>query len=72
MLRSARDKACAKLRQHAEVEAKVGQFKAKGILPGNSGTHGVGHLTVAELLQKLKHRDQSQPPQRESRLIPGG
>ena len=70
MLRSACDKACAELRQHAEVEARVGQLEAKGILPINPGTHGVGCLTVAELLEELKHRDQSQPPRRESRLTP--
>ncbi len=72
MLRSAHHEACAKLRQHAEVEARVGQLKAKGILPIDPGAHGVGRLTVAELLEKLKHRDQSQPPRRESRLAPRG
>lgn len=70
MLRPSRDEACAELRQHAEVEARVGQLKPKRILPVYAGAYGVGSLPVAEMLQELKHRGQGQPPRCKARLTP--
>lgn len=72
MLRPACDQAGAELGQHAEVETGVGQLEAEGIFPVNARTHGVGSLTVAEVLEKLKHRHQRQPPRRKAGLPPLG
>ncbi len=72
MLSPARDEAGAELRQHAEVEPRVGQLQLQGIFPVDPAANGVGGLTVAELLEELEHRDQRQAPRRKARLSPGG
>jgi hypothetical protein len=54
------------------VEPRVGQLKPKRILPVDPGTHGIGGLAVAQLLEELEHRDQRQPPRRQTRLAAGG
>ena len=63
--------ALAKLTQHREVEAFVGQFQAEGIFPVNAGAHRIGSLTVREVLGELHDADQCQPPGGISRLTVG-
>ena len=72
MLRLARDKAGAELRQHAEVETRVGQCEPQRILPVNPAAHRIGGLPVTEMLQKLKDRDQRQTPWRKPGLTSDG
>jgi hypothetical protein len=66
MLRLACNKAGAELGQHAEMEARIGQLKPQRILPVNPAAHRIGGLPVTEVLQKLKHCDQSQTPWRKA------
>jgi hypothetical protein len=71
VLRLPGDEARAELGQHAEVEPRVGELKPECILPIDPGTHGIGRLPVAEMLEELEHRDQRQPPRRQARLTSG-
>jgi hypothetical protein len=71
-LRPSRDEAAAELGEHAEVEAGVGQLEPERVLPVDAGTHGVGGLPVAQVLEELENGDQGQPPRREAGLAPGG
>ena len=68
MLRVADHQPRPELGQHAEMEAGVGQLEPERVLPVNPGAHRVGRLPVAEVLKKLKDRDQGQPPWGERRL----
>jgi hypothetical protein len=54
------------------VEPRVGQLEPERVLPVDAGPHGVGRLTVAELLEELEHRHQGQPPRREAGLALAG
>ena len=38
----------AELREHGEVEARVGQFETQGILPVYAGTDGFCRLPIGE------------------------
>jgi hypothetical protein len=54
------------------VEAGVGQLEPERVLPVDAGTHGVGGLPIAQVLEELENGDQGQPPRREAGLAPGG
>jgi len=56
------EEAAAKLTQDGTIEAGVGEFQAEGLLPVDTGTNGLGRLTVGEFLHKLQDRDQGEPP----------
>jgi hypothetical protein len=71
MLRLAGDKAGPELGERAEVEPGISQFEPQRILPVDPGAHSVGGLPVAEVLEKLEDRDQSQSPWRKGGLPPG-
>src|SRR4051794_33732088 len=72
MLRPSGDQTGTELGQHAEVEARIGQFEAERVFPVNAAAHGISSLPVTEVFQELKRRDQSQPPWREAGLASGG
>src|SRR5947209_3905191 len=58
----------AELRQHTEMEVGIRQLEPERIVPVNAGTHGIGGLTVTQMLEKLENSHQSQPPWRKSGL----
>jgi hypothetical protein len=62
VLRPARYQARPELRQHAEVEARIGKLEPEGILPVDPRSHGISGLAIAEVLQELKDRHQRQTP----------
>ena len=70
VLRLAGDKAGAELGQHAEVEPGIGELKPECVLPVDPGTHGVGGLPIAEMLEELEDRDQGQAPRCQGGLAP--
>ena len=72
VLRLPGDEARAELGQHAEVEPRVGELKPECILPIDPGTHGIGRLPVAEMLEELEDRDQGQSPRSQGRLALAG
>src|SRR5829696_7768393 len=70
MLRLAGDKAGPKFGEHAEVEPGISQFEPQGVLPVDPGPDSVSGLSIAEVLEELEDRDQSQPPRRKGGLPP--
>ena len=70
MLRLAGDKAGPELGEHAEVEPGISQLEPQRVLPVDPGPDSVGGLPIAEVLEELEDRDQSQPPRRKGGLPP--
>src|SRR5215213_1523283 len=68
MLCLAGDKAGPELGEHAEVEPGISQLEPQGVLPVDPGPDSVSGLPVAEVLEELEDRDQSQPPRRKGGL----
>ena len=68
MLGLAGDKPLAELGKSAEVKAGIGQFEPERRRPVDPGAHRIRGLAVAQMLEKLEHRDQRQSPRRQSRL----
>jgi hypothetical protein len=56
-LSRASDEAGAEFTQDGAIEAGIGQFKGKGVLPVNAGADGVGRLSVGEILGELEDGD---------------
>src|SRR3954452_18090481 len=54
------------------MEPRVGELKPECILPIDPGTHGIGRLPVAEMLEELEDRDQGQAPRSQGRLALAG
>ena len=50
------------------MKAAVRQFEPECVLPVDAPAHGIGGLAVAQMFEKLKYRDQSQPPGRQAGL----
>jgi transposase InsO family protein len=70
MLRLAGDKAGPEFGEHAEVEPGISQLEPQGVLPVDPGPDSVSGLPVAEVLEELEDRDQSQPPRCKGGLPP--
>src|SRR3954463_13246264 len=54
------------------MKAGVGQIEPERVFPVNPAAHGIGSLTVTEVLEELENRDQGQTPCRQSGLASGG
>ena len=50
--------ASSKFSEHAEVKAGVIERQAKCIFPVNTRAHSIGGLPIAQVFEKLQHRDQ--------------
>jgi hypothetical protein len=58
------------LREHAEVEAGIGQVQAQTVFPVDTPADRVGGLPIGEVLRELQHRDHRQLSRRNPRLAP--
>ena len=56
------DQSAPELTQHGIVEARIGEIQTEGVLPIDSPAHSIGRLSIGQILQKLQHRYQRQPP----------
>src|SRR5688572_32669583 len=54
--------ALTKIVQLGEVEARIRQLQAQGILPIHAAAHGIGALTASESFDILHHGGQGQAP----------
>jgi hypothetical protein len=66
------DQAGAELAQDGVIEAGIGQFQAKRVLPIDAAADGVGGLAIGEALDVLEDRGQRQPCGRGGGLAAGG
>ena len=51
---------------------KPSRLRSHGILPIDPGAHGIGRLSVAEMLEELEDRDQGQAPRGQGGLALAG
>jgi hypothetical protein len=52
------------LRQHAEIEARIGQLQTQAVFPVDTPADRVGGLPIGEVLRELQHGDHRQLPGR--------
>ena len=52
----------AKVAEDREMEARIGQFEAKGVFPIQVPAHRIRSLPVGEARNELKHANQGEPP----------
>lgn len=62
------DQSSPKLRQHAEIEARIRQLQTQTVFPVDTSPHRGGGLPSGEVLRELQHRDHRQLPWRNPRL----
>jgi hypothetical protein len=65
------NKAGAEFGEHVEVEPRIGKLKPERVLPIDPRAHGIGRLSIAEMLKKLEDCDQGQSPRGQGRLTSG-